>query len=111
MVFASRFPFYYFTKEYGISYESAIISCSGEAEPDIKSMTRITDIIKSENIKTVFYPELSDTKIPDAICNSTNVNKMLFHSCHNVTKEEFDNKEGYLSLMKKNVTALKEGLD
>ena len=111
MIFASRFPFYYFAKDYGISYKSAISSCSADTEPDIKSMKNLTDTIKKENIKTVFYAELSDMKIPKSIAEETNVNTMLFHSCHNITKQEFENKESYISLMKKNIKALKEGLE
>ena len=111
MIFASRFPFYYFMKEYGISYESAFTSCSGESEPDIKSVKKLTDSVKKENIKTVFYTELSDIRIPEAICDETGASSMLFHSCHNVTKDEFEKGEGYLSLMKKNVESLKEGLN
>ena len=57
------------------------------------------------------YTELSDIRIPDAICEGTKAVSMLFHSCHNVTKDEFERGEGYLSLMKKNLVSLKEGLN
>ncbi len=108
-VFTSRFPFLYLAKDYNINYISAFESCSLETEPDIKSMATLIDTIKNENIKTVFYTELSDTKITDAVTQQTGVKSALFHSCHNVTKDEFERKETYLSLMKKNLKAL-EGL-
>lgn len=108
-VFTSRFPFLYLSKDYNIKYISAFESCSLETEPDIKSMTTLIDTINRENIKTVFYTELSDTKITDAVKSQTGVKSSLFHSCHNVTKEEFERGETYLSLMRNNIKAL-EGL-
>ncbi len=109
LVFTSRFPFYYFAKAYNINYLSAFDSCNAETEPDIKSMASLIERIKKENIKTVFYTELSDKKITDAVTTQTGATAKLFHSCHNVTKEEFEKNETYLSLMKNNLKAL-EGL-
>ena len=34
-----------------------------------------------------------------------------FYSCHNLTAEEFENGETYLSMMQKNVETLKEVLN
>ena len=109
LVFTSRFPFLYLSRDYYMNYISAFESCSLETEPDIKSMTTLIDTINRENIKTVFYTELSDTKITDAVTSQTGVKSSLFHSCHNVTKEEFERGETYLSLMRNNIKAL-EGL-
>lgn len=110
MIFGSRFPLLYFTQEYNISYDSAFDDCSGETEPGVKVMARLIEEIKNENITTVFYTEMSDTKVADALCEETNAKKALFHSCHNVTKDEFERGETYVSLMEKNVEALKDGL-
>ena len=37
--------------------------------------------------------------------------KLLLHSCHNVSKDDFENGATYLSLMEQNVAALKEALN
>ncbi len=106
MVFTSRFPFYYLARDYNADYISAFESCSAETEPDIKSMTVLIDYVKKENIDTVFYTELSDPKITQSVTSQTNAAALLFHSCHNVTKDEFERGEGYISLMQKNLKAL-----
>lgn len=36
---------------------------------------------------------------------------MLFHSCHNITKDDFQAGVTYLDLMQNNVEALKEALE
>lgn len=110
MIFASRFPFLYFTKEYNVEYDSAFDDCSGETEPGVKVMQRLAEEIENEDIKTVFYIEMSDERIADTLCEETGAKKTLFHSCHNVTKDEFENGETYVSLMKNNLQALKDGL-
>lgn len=110
MIFGSRFPLLYFTEEYQISYDSAFDDCSGETEPGVKVMAHLIEEIKNENITTVFYTEMSDTRVADALCEETGAKKALFHSCHNVTKDEFERGETYISLMKKNVEALKDGV-
>ncbi len=109
MIFASRFPFLYFAKEYGVKYDSAFDDCSGETEPGVKVMSRLAKEIKDESIKTVFYIEMSDERIADTLCEETNAKKALFHSCHNVSKAEFESGETYVSIMKKNVETLKDG--
>jgi len=47
----------------------------------------------------------------DTVCEATGAQKMLFHTCHNVTKAEFESGATYLSLMQNNVEALKAALN
>ena len=44
------------------------------------------------------------------ICEDTGCEKLLFHSCHNVSADELRAGVGYLELMQKNLEALKEAL-
>ena len=47
----------------------------------------------------------------DAVCEATGVKKLLFHSCHNVSKAEFESGATYLSLMQANVETLRQALN
>ncbi|MBR4874848.1 MAG: zinc ABC transporter substrate-binding protein [Clostridia bacterium] len=110
IIFGDRFPFRYFADRYGILYFAAFPGCSGETEPDAATMKFLIDKTKEEKIPVVFYTELSNHKIADAICEVTGAKPMLLHSCHGITKDEFERGETYLSLMGENVNALKEAL-
>lgn len=110
LIFADRFPFRYFADEYGLTYFSAFPGCSGETEPDASTMKFLIDKVNNENIPCVFYTELSNQKIADSILEATGAKKTLLHSCHTVTKEEFDKGETYISLMEQNLVNLKEAL-
>lgn len=111
VVFADRFPARYFVEEYGLDYFAAFPGCSSESEASASTVAFLIKKVKAENIPVVFYIELSNEKMADTIVESTNAKKLLFHCCHNVSKEDFDNGATYLSLMTKNVANLKEALN
>ena len=67
--------------------------------------------IKEQKIPVIYYEELVDPKISQMISDETGAKMLLLHSCHNVSKEDFNNGVTYLSLMKQNVENLKVGLD
>ena len=110
MVFGTKFSLHYFAERYSLSHMSAFDSCGHEGEPSGKVMKDIIETVKNEKIPAVFYGEMESTKVAETIANETGAKKLLFHSCHNVTKEEFESGETYISLMEKNLGALKEGL-
>ncbi|MGI6746800.1 MAG: metal ABC transporter substrate-binding protein [Anaerovoracaceae bacterium] len=110
IIFGSRFALYYFAKRYGLTYRSAFDSCSSETEPSARKVADLIDRIKEENIHVIYYAEMEDPKVARSISRETGKKMLLFHSCHNVTKEEFESGATYLSLMRQNAENLKEGL-
>ena len=102
-----RFAMQYLTNQYGIHYVSAPF----EAEPSAALVAQMIKEIKEQNIPVIYYEELVDPKISQMISDETGAKMLLLHSCHNVSKEEFNNGVTYLSLMKQNVENLKVGLD
>ncbi len=111
MIFGDKFPLRYFTEEYGLNYSAAFNGCSTETEPSAETVAYLIDKAKEEKVPVIYYIELSSGKIADTICESTGAKKLLFHSCHNVTKEDFDSGVTYMELMEQNVKNLKEGLN
>lgn len=105
-----RFAMYYFTKEYGLTYEAAFDSCSSETEPNAKAVAHIIDEMRENQIPVIYYEELTDPKIARTISEDTNSQMLLLHSCHNISKEEFLNGVTYLDLMWRNVENLRIGL-
>lgn len=110
VIFGSRFALYYFVKRYGLEYEAAFDSCSEETEPSAKTIVSLIEKIKKDKIPVIYYAEIEDPKVARSISAETGAKMLLFHSCHNVTKEEFESGATYLSLMKQNAENLKEGL-
>ncbi len=111
LVFGDRFPFLYLVKEYGLRYDAAYPGCSGDTEASASTIASLIRFIKSENIDTVLYIELSTHKLADTLCEATGAHGAMLHSCHNVTYDEFKNGETYVTLMTKNLDVLREALD
>lgn len=92
-------------------YYAAFPGCSSESEASAKTVAFLIDKVKEEQIPVVFSIELSNEKMTDSICEATGAKKLQLHSCHNVTKDDFEQGVTYLDLMERNVQALKEALN
>lgn len=110
LVFGDRFPFLYFVSDYDLGYECAFPGCSHETEPSTAVVSHLIDFTRENNIPVVFYLELSSGKIAQIISEDSSAKTIQFSSCHNVTKEDFENGATYISVMEQNLEALKEAL-
>lgn len=110
VVFGDRFPLLYFCREYGLDYRAAFHGCASDTEPSLATLKYLIDRVGAENIPVVYTIELSSQKVAQAIAETTGAQVLTFHSCQTVSRQEMEDGETYLSLMWKNVEALKEGL-
>jgi len=110
VVFGDRFPFRYLADAYGLEYFAAFPGCSADSEINASTVKFLIDKINAENIPVVFHIELGTVKIANTIAESTNAKVMLLHSCHNITKADFEAKKTYIDLMTNNIATLKEAL-
>lgn len=111
VVFAERFPFRYFCEEYGLTYYAALPGCSSNEEVGLTTIAFLIDRVREERLPGVFYIEFSDEKIADAIVEATGCQKWLLHSCHNVSREDFNGGVTYLDLMRGNLESLKKAVN
>ncbi len=110
IMFGGRFAMNYFAKRYGIEYISAYDSCTSHSEPSAKLVANIIDEMKVKNIGAVYYEELSNHSVADQIALEADAEALLLHSCHNVSRTEYERGETYISLMRQNLENLKKGL-
>lgn len=107
IVICDRFSMHYFCQRYGIDYIAAFDSCTANTEPSPAVIVEITNEVKENNIPAVFAAELSNRKVADAVAEQTGAAVLELHSCHNLSAEDFDAGESYLSLMQRNLQNLK----
>lgn len=110
LIFADRFPVRYFVEEYGLDYYAAFPGCADDTEPSARTVAFLIDKVREEGIPAVMFIEFSNEKMADVICEDTGCEKLLFHSCHNVSAEQLKKGVSYLELMWANVESLKEAL-
>ena len=110
LVFGDRFPFRYFADAYGLQCYAAFPGCSTETEASAATVAFLIDKINAEHIPVVFHVELSNKKMAQTLSEATGAKVLLFHACHNITKDEMQSGVTYIELMNKNLEALKEAL-
>lgn len=111
LIFGDRFPFRYLADEYGLDYYAAFPGCAADTEPSAATMAFLIEKVRQEHAPCVLKMELSNADIANAVAEATGAEVRILYSCHNLTAEDFQNGETYLSMMKKNVETLKEVLN
>ena len=108
MVFGDRFPLRYFAERYGLDCRAAFPGCGGQTEPSAAVIASLIRLVEAESLSTVWYIEFSNHLVADSVAEAAGVETAMFHSCHNVAREDLEAGVTYLSLMRGNLSALKE---
>ena len=111
VVFAERFPFRYLCDELGLTYYAALPGCSSNEEVALSTVSFLIDRVNEEHLPGVFYIEFSDQRIANTIAKATGCETWLLHSCHNVSREDFDAGVTYLDLMRQNLIGIKKAVN
>lgn len=111
IIIGDRFAMNYFTEEYDIEWEAAFDSCAANSEPSVKVIKDLIEDIKEESIPVVYYCELSNMKVAKSLQAETGVDILELHSCHTVTKEDFQSGITYIDIMTRNLENLKAGVN
>lgn len=110
IVVGDRFPFLYLANTYNLEYYAAFSGCASNTEPIASDILKLINVVENQDIPVVFKIEFSNGSVANSIADRTNADVLLLHSCHNVTKEEFENGANYISLMNQNLENLREAL-
>ena len=110
IVFGDRFPLLYFANAYDLDYYAAFPGCGTQTEPSAATIAFLTKKVEQEEIPTVWYIEFSNHLVADSIAEATGTNTAMFHTCHNVSRQELEAGVTYLSLMEQNLKTLQEFL-
>lgn len=110
-VFGDRFPLLYFFREYGLNYYAAFPGCGSETEPSAQTVAFLTEkLSESDTVPMVFCIELSNRKLAETLADENDLPTAEFHTCHNITADDFSAGESYASLMERNYQMLEKAL-
>ncbi len=113
LLFGDRFPFRYFTDDYGLDYYAAFAGCSAETEASFETVVFLAGKVDELGIKTVFTIEGSEKKIAETIVKNTKTKDRKIaslDSMQSTTLKDIENGATYLSVMEKNLEVLKKAL-
>ena len=113
LLFGDRFPFRYFTEDYGLDYYAAFVGCSAETEASFETVVFLANKLDELGLDTVYTIESSDGSIARTIIENTkdkNQQIAVLNSIQSVTADQVKSGTTYLSLMQQNYDVLKAHL-
>ena len=112
LVFGDKMPMQYFINYYKLEVSAAFNGCSTETDPSAKTIAYLEDKVKQEKIPVVLYIEMNDGKVAKTIADEAGegCKALQIQSLHNVSLDDFNNGETWVSLMERNMDVLKSAL-
>ncbi|MCX5835011.1 MAG: zinc ABC transporter substrate-binding protein [Deltaproteobacteria bacterium] len=109
IVNGGHFAFAYMAKRYGFRYVS-VYGVSPNAEPTAADLAGAMKLIRDNGLHHIFHEALLKPRVAEALSREAGVALLKLDPAGNLTKNDFDRGETFLSLMEKNLDQLKEGL-
>lgn len=104
-----HYAFGYLANRYGLQYESAS-AVNADAEPTPAKLIALVKQVRASGLKYVYSEELLSPRVSEMIAKETGVSVLLLHGAHNISKEDFEKGETFVTLMKRNLANLRTGL-
>lgn len=110
IVVADRFPFKYFTDDYGLNYLSAFEGCSSATDVPILTKIALKNALNDFNLKGVIVLESGDRTLAKSLIEGTDKRIFAMHSCQTIKANDYESGVTYLKLMQNNYQVLQEVL-
>jgi zinc transport system substrate-binding protein len=106
---AGHWAFAYLAKRYNLNYIAAY-NVSADAEPSPQKMVDLVEQVKSQRVAYIYYESMINPRLAQMIARETGAGLLKLNNGHDVSKADIKSGETFISLMEKNLTNLKKGL-
>ncbi|MGY3724157.1 zinc transport system substrate-binding protein [Granulicatella balaenopterae] len=97
--------FGYLAREFNLK-QIAITGLSAEVEPSPQRLAELSDFVKENQVKYIYFEENASEKIAKTLADETGVELLVLNPLESLTQEQIDSGEDYISVMKANLQAL-----
>ena len=104
-IVVSHQAFGYLCRDYGLT-QHAIMGLSPEAEPRAQDIVALSNMVKEEGIKYIFFEELVSDRLAKTLASEAGVQTLVLNPVEGLTKEQDKAGENYFTLMEKNLQNL-----
>jgi zinc transport system substrate-binding protein len=70
----------------------------------------LTDLMKKNSVKIIYYEELIDPKLARILSGETGASLVLLNAAHNIEKNDILQNTDFIAIMESDLAALKQGL-
>ncbi len=108
-IITSHAAFGYLAKEFGL-IQNPIAGLTPDSEPSLRELGNITNFVKKNNIKYIFFESLVSPKLAETIARETGATTLVLNPLEGLTPEEKSKGENYLTVMETNLHNLEIAL-
>jgi zinc transport system substrate-binding protein len=108
-VVSSHDAFSYLGKRYGLSIAS-IAGLSPETEPSAAKLAEISQLVRSQDIKYIFFENLVSPRLADTIAAETGAKTLVFDPLEGLTSADQKQGKNYLNVQYENLQNLRTAL-
>jgi zinc transport system substrate-binding protein len=109
-IVTSHNAFQYLGKRYNLNILS-ISGLSPDEEPSPKKLAEVTQFVKKNKVKYIFFETLVSPKLSQTITQETGAQAITFNPLEGLTTEELAHGKNYISVQRDNLTALRTALN
>ncbi len=101
--------FGYLADNYGLK-QVTITGISPDEEPSTKKLTELTDFIRRNNIKYIFFESLVSPKLAETLAQETGAQTLILDTVEGISEEDMEAGKDYFTQMEMNLANLKLAL-
>jgi zinc transport system substrate-binding protein len=90
--------------------QTAISGLAPEAEPDPERLAELAALVRDEGVTTVFTESLVSPAVAETLAAEAGISTAVLNPLEGLTAEQAEAGEGYVSVMRSNLEALRDGL-
>lgn len=110
LYFGGSFAFAYLCRDLGVFHRALFDGCASHTEPAPAVLAALMDGMKQDGAPVLFYDSPAEEKVAARIAAETGASLLRLHAIHNISKDELDRGENYLSLMKNNLDVIRQAV-
>jgi len=109
-IVTSHTAFTYLAASYNLN-QIPIAGLSPEEEPSLQELVEITDFVRANNVKYIFFETLVSSRLAETIATEVGAKTLVLDPIEGITQNDIIAGETYFSLMERNLTNLKIALE
>lgn len=109
-IVTSHAAFGYLADRYGL-VQVAISGIAPEAEPNPRALARVVERVRETGATTIFHEPLGSPRVAEAVAREAGVSVAELNPLEGLTREELERDEDYVSVMRRNLAALRGALE
>lgn len=89
----------------------SVIGLSSDEQPGAHAVAQIVSLVREKGIGTIFFEELIDDNVAHTIARETGAQAIALHPLENISRDEVQSSQTYLSVMRSNLVKLKDAME